>query len=144
MDHGSVEFECVWTSWFAIELRFISAELSFASELKSRFGKIQLEWYILVPFLFLFIWSLKIEKLDSCPWSPWKSLGNHDGQHLHQCAAQTNSRNISFGLVKTCVANMEQYPTNGGCRSLITLCCLYRCTSQNLLSLPLYNMQSVS
>lgn len=28
---------------FAIELRFISAELSFASELKSRFGKIQLE-----------------------------------------------------------------------------------------------------
>ena len=83
MDHGSVEFECVWTSWFAIELRFISAELSFASELESRFGKIQLEWYILVPFLFLFIWSLKIEKLDSCPWSPWKSSGNHDGQHLH-------------------------------------------------------------
>lgn len=83
MDHGSVAFECVWTSWFAIELRFISAELSFASELKSRFGKIQLEWYILVPFLFLSIWSLKIEKLDSCPWSPSKSLGNHDGQHLH-------------------------------------------------------------
>ena len=75
MDHGSVEFECVWTSWFAIELRFISAELSFASELESRFGKIQLKWYILVPFLFLLIWSLKIEKLDSCPWSPWKSLG---------------------------------------------------------------------
>lgn len=129
MDHGSVEFECVWTFWFVIELRFISAELGFASELKFRFGKIQLEWYILVPFLFLFIWSLKIEKLDSCPWSPWKSLGNHDGQHLHQCAAQTN---------------YEQYPTNGGCRSLITLYCLYRCTSQNLLSLPLYNMQSVS
>lgn len=86
MDHGIVAFECVWTSWFAIELRcdwIISAELSFASELKSRFGKIQLEWYILVPFLFLSIWSLKIEKLDSCPWSPSKSLGNHDGQHLH-------------------------------------------------------------
>ena len=58
MDHGSVKFECVWTSWFAIELRFISAELSFASELKSRFGKIQLEWYILVPFFFFYLFGV--------------------------------------------------------------------------------------
>lgn len=58
MHHGSVEFECVWTSWFVIELRFISAELGFASELKSRFGKIQLEWYILVPFFFFYLFGV--------------------------------------------------------------------------------------
>ena len=73
---------------------------------KSRIGKIQLEWCILVTFLsLLFIWSWKDRQLlYTLAWFTWKPYPISD---------QNGLRTIPFGTTHTYIAYIGEYPTLG-------------------------------